>query len=557
MRHNYKSIKRFGAILLLSGFLLMALQGCSGSGDGGNTDTGNNGGGAAGDTINPSNSPAYSSCLTDKVDFVDSLIDSIRASEGGQLYDEWWEALGYAEGPAEDHPIWSQQSDNTRTGADTWRCKECHGWDYKGMDGAYGTGSSHYTGFPGIVSASGKTAIEVFCTIYAGTADQPEHQFNKSTTNDMLTDIAVLRLTRFITKGLANTDDYIDPATGDVTGMATPEGQTVYETTAGCAASNCHTADGTLNAGDDAYLGLIANEDPWELLHKIRNGSPGAIMPAYAENPQLTLEEIQDVIAYIKTLPDGGGGGGGDVTPPPAPTTDADKLIMGGLLYDAWFEEKGVTPPAGDNPLWAYQSTNTATGADTWRCKECHGWDYKGKDGVYGSASSHYTGFIGLYNLALDNNKDEAYAIDFIKNGITDPGTGAQLHVFGDVLTDEEIAALAYFIKNGGIIDTDPYISTLKFAKGDKDKGKTQFTNLGFGVANGNCELCHGVDGHAINFGTDAAPEYVGDVARDNPWEALHKARFGQPGQNMPGMIQSDLSVDDSVDVITYAQSLP
>ena len=46
--------------------------------------------------------------------------------------------------PSGDHPMWARRPDaeaNSRSGADTWRCKECHGWDYKGKDGAYAKGS--------------------------------------------------------------------------------------------------------------------------------------------------------------------------------------------------------------------------------------------------------------------------------------------------------------------------------------------------------------------------------------------------------------------------------
>lgn len=57
--------------------------------------------------------------------------DSIR---GGKLYDKWWTVLG-VDAPTEDQPLWKTQTTNTRTGADTWRCKECHGWDYKGVEG--------------------------------------------------------------------------------------------------------------------------------------------------------------------------------------------------------------------------------------------------------------------------------------------------------------------------------------------------------------------------------------------------------------------------------------
>ena len=39
-------------------------------------------------------------------------------------------------------------------------------------------------------------------------------------------------------------------------------------------------------------------------------------------------------------------------------------------------------------------------GADTWRCKECHGWDYAGKDGAYGSGD-HRTGIVGVLGTAM------------------------------------------------------------------------------------------------------------------------------------------------------------
>ena len=47
---------------------------------------------------------------------------------GGLLYDTWWVVLASeqeggdgqeAQGPSNDHPLWSTQSTNTRTGSDT------------------------------------------------------------------------------------------------------------------------------------------------------------------------------------------------------------------------------------------------------------------------------------------------------------------------------------------------------------------------------------------------------------------------------------------------------
>jgi thiosulfate dehydrogenase len=65
--------------------------------------------------------------------------------------------------------------------------------------------------------------------------------------------------------------------------------------------------------------------------------------------------------------------------------------------------------------------------------------------------------------------------------------------------------------------------------------------------------MCHGADGKTIDFGDG---EGVGDLARDNPWETLHKIRFGHPGSSMPSAVDNGLSVDDQVDILTYSQTL-
>ena len=75
-------------------------------------------------------------------------------------------------------------------------------------------------------------------------------------------------------------------------------------------------------------------------------------------------------------------------TETPAPAGD---LVRGGQLYDTWWKVAGVkdtTPPAGNNPDYA-RTTGTQQGPATWRCKECHGWDYRGRDGAYQSGIRH------------------------------------------------------------------------------------------------------------------------------------------------------------------------
>jgi len=71
-------------------------------------------------------------------------------------------------------------------------------------------------------------------------------------------------------------------------------------------------------------------------------------------------------------------------------------LVRGGLLYDKWWKINGEPEPT-ETYAWYPTEVGSQTGSTTWRCKECHGWDYKGNEGAYESGSSHYTGIDGLY----------------------------------------------------------------------------------------------------------------------------------------------------------------
>ncbi|MBU4225261.1 MAG: cytochrome c, partial [Chloroflexi bacterium] len=71
------------------------------------------------------------------------------------------------------------------------------------------------------------------------------------------------------------------------------------------------------------------------------------------------------------------------------------------------------------------------------------------------------------------------------------------------------------------------------------------------------CAACHGADGKLINFGDETAPEFVGTIAIDNPWEFFHKVSFGQPGTAMPSGFENGWSLEDIANVLAYAQSLP
>lgn len=225
-----------------------------------------------------------------------------------------------------------------------------------------------------------------------------------------------------------------------------------------------------------------------------------------------------------------------------AQTPSPGSVAAGGRLYDKWWKAvPGVKEPVGDHPLWATQTTNKRKGLDTWRCKECHGWDYKGKDGAYGSGS-HKTGFPGLM-AAQAKSVDQLKAI---LKGSTNPK-----HEFSSALDDTALTNLATFLKHG-VIDLATAIDAKakKPVKADAAHGK-QLSVI--------CAACHGPDGKKLNFGKPDDPEYVGTIAKDNPWEFLHKVRVGQPGSDppMPTGVELGWKLQDILDILAYSQTLP
>ena len=148
-------------------------------------------------------------------------------------------------------------------------------------------------------------------------------------------------------------------------------------------------------------------------------------------------------------------------------TPSDNDIVQGALLYDKWYAALGVNPPPGNMPIWSRQSTNTRSGPDTWRCSECHGWDYRGVDGAYGSGS-HRTGFPNVMALANKMTVDEIVA--HLK------GMKDSAHDFSAYMNDTALAQLAAFLKNGLIDDTE-YINpvSLQVIQGDISHGQQLF----------------------------------------------------------------------------------
>jgi len=208
-------------------------------------------------------------------------------------------------------------------------------------------------------------------------------------------------------------------------------------------------------------------------------------------------------------------------------------ISRGGQLYDKWWDVIEAEAPSGTHP--AYPKTGKQKGAGTWRCKECHGWDYKGADGAYGKGS-HFTGIKGVRGVVdIDPSR--------LRQIITDKTHGyteKQMPI-------SAMEKLSLFLSLGQI-DMDVHIDrATKKARGDPRRGAQFFQTI--------CANCHGFDGKAINFKDPPKAEYIGTVCSANPWEALHKIRFGQPGVGMVSL--NVLAIQDQVNILSYCQTLP
>lgn len=212
------------------------------------------------------------------------------------------------------------------------------------------------------------------------------------------------------------------------------------------------------------------------------------------------------------------------------------ELKLGGLLYDNWPKIKGFSSPTS-HPL--YPADSKKEGTSTWRCKECHGWDYVGREGRYRSGS-HYTGIAGVWQ-ARGKSTDE------LLGSLTDT---AASHDFGGQLNAAELRALVRFLREG-LLDPTQTFGSDGTPLGSAARGEPLYRVQ--------CSRCHGNDGKGLDFeGKKEGAQGVGWLARKNPQETLHKIRWGHPGSKMPSAAtEGGLSAGDSVDLLSYAATLP
>lgn len=211
--------------------------------------------------------------------------------------------------------------------------------------------------------------------------------------------------------------------------------------------------------------------------------------------------------------------------------SDLYSIARGGRLYDKWFAEiEDGEAPQTAHPNYPEAGEYKGKKAADWRCKECHGWDYLGNQGAYASGK-HFTGIKGIEGMA---GADPAKIVAVMKDAT---------HALAQSgLTDEDYHDLAMFVSRGQA-SSESFIDS-------KSKAVTGDTGVGQGYYETVCAKCHGLDGKL----DDQMPP-LGKLSNDNPWEVLHKVRFGQPNEEMPALISFGSQV--AVDLLAYLQSLP
>jgi mono/diheme cytochrome c family protein len=208
-----------------------------------------------------------------------------------------------------------------------------------------------------------------------------------------------------------------------------------------------------------------------------------------------------------------------------ADPSEAYTISRGAQLYDKWWVPVKAPKPETTHP--AYPAAGKYKADATWRCKECHGWDYKGADGAYGSGK-HFTGIKGINGMA---GADPAAIANLLRG---------DLHGYTPaMLPDAELAEVALFVSKGQV-DPAPYMADGK-SNGDVAAGKVSYEGL--------CAGCHGLDGKKVK---DA--DSLGSVS-GNTVELMHKVLNGQPGEAMPALRVLDTQL--AADIVAYVQTLP
>lgn len=408
-------------------------------------------------------------------------IDEASIARGGRLYDNWIREAK-EQSPTQSHPGFANKPGVVTTVADTWRCTECHGWDYKGNHG--------FAGIRGRVGSDPAAIVTILKNV--------THRYA-----ELMRESDLLDLAKFVSRGQTDLKAAIESGRRGKTPDASSE-KTFSTICAGC-----HGLDGT-QLREAMPIGDSARQRPYEVLHVILYGHPGGAMPALSA---LGADVATRMLAYVQTLP--------SVNLPAS-------IARGGRLYDDWQVEAGARRQSLPHPAYPATAYFAKDAQLTWRCKECHGFDYQGNQGDYASGN-HATGIKGIRGMA---GADPARIATILR----DPK-----HQYGAVLKTRDLQDLANFVSAGQVDMNAAIDRQSRRIRGDAARGGGPYVTL--------CANCHGVDGQLI------ATRPLGRSVKTNPWGSLHTIVNGHPDEKMPAL--RELGMPLLLDILAHVQGFP
>lgn len=346
-----------------------------------------------------------------------SATDEDSIVRGGRLYDHWIREARIR-APSQTQPLVASKR-NGLSGADTWRCVTCHGWDYKGNNG-----------FIGIRNRQGSDPAAIVKVLKDGT-----HGYEA-----FLLERDLLNLANFVSTGQIDSQAVIEASRREKAAAAS------YDKVFGTLCANCHGQDGS-QLREVSPLGDSARQRPFEALHVLTNGHPGREMPALSV---LGTDVAAKMMAYLQTLPT---------------LNLATSIAKGGRLYDDWQTEVGAQSQVLPHPAYPRNGFYANDASLTWRCSSCHGWDYQGNQGDY-AKGRYATGIKGIRAMA----------------GVDPMRIGAVLrdatHRFDVALKQRDLQDLANFV-SAGQVDMEAVIDRKSGSvRGDAGRGGPYYRTI-------------------------------------------------------------------------------
>lgn len=227
----------------------------------------------------------------------------------------------------------------------------------------------------------------------------------------------------------------------------------------------------------------------------------------------------------------------GHLPPPPIPNP-----IRGGRLYDDLFIELALPAVLNDNPLLSIANPingTTLTGTDTYKCANCHGYNYDG--GIFNFQNSATNSLLELMSI---RKKTRSEIIAMLSGGFEIwNGTSIQVvHDYGTLLDSQSLLDISDFVMSK-IFDMNSYLRSSTSGSALNNTDGLALYNMPLIDATNrtvrmvrvdgsgfNCTMCHGLDGLGdINVSPNTTQFDLYALAWADPFKFYHRTLFGSP----------------------------